>query len=146
MKYYSDILNKIFDSEAECLNAEKIYKDEQVKRDLEKREKASLISKEKKELADAIESAEAKVSKAYENYEIAKEKVKEILEKSNKEALSILNPAKQEIKDAQKERYTAISEFNKKFGTYTKQYTGTKAYEEFKRATSWIEDFLNNWF
>ena len=143
MKYYSDILDKVFSTEKECIEAENEYKEKQAKLEEEKKSKVSLVSKEKKELADAVAKAEAKVSEAYENYEIAKAKVREILEKSNEDALAILNPAKQAIKDAQKERYTAISEFNKKFCVYTAQYTGNRAYEEFRRATSWVEDFFN---
>lgn len=143
MKFYSDIVNKVFDSEEECLNAEKEFNEKKEAAEAERKAKAALVSKEKKELSDAVEAAESKLSKAYEEYDLAKEEVKKILEESNQKALEILNPAKEAIREAQRERYTAISEFNKKYGIYTAQYTGDRAFKEFKRATSWIEDFFN---
>ena len=143
MKYYSDIVNKVFDSEEECVNAEKEFNEKKEAAEAERKAKAALVSKEKKELSDAVEAAESKLSKAYEEYDLAKEEVKKILEESNQKALDILNPAKEAIREAQKERYTAISEFNKKYGIYTAQYTGDRAFKEFKRATNWIEDFFN---
>lgn len=148
MKFYSDVLGKLFDSEEECKQAEEKYNKEKEEKEAERKAKAALVSREKKELSDAVEAAEAKLSKAYEEYDLAKEEVKKILEESNQKALDILNPAKDAIREAQKERYTAISEFNKKYGIYTAQYTGDKAFREFKRATSWIEDFFNKgyWF
>lgn len=142
MKFYSDLISKFFDTEEECVKAEKEFTEKQEAKEAERKAKASLVSKEKKELSDAVEAAEAKLSKAYENYDLVKEEVKKILEESNKKALELLNPAKEAIREAQKERYTAISEFNKKYGIYTAQYTGDRAFKEFKQATNWIEDFF----
>lgn len=143
MRFYSELLNKLFDTEKECKEAEEKYNKEKEEKEAERKSKAALVSKEKKELSDAVEAAEAKLTKAYEEYDLVKEEVKKILEESNQRALDLLNPAKEAIREAQKERYTAISEFNKKYGIYTAQYTGDKAFKEFKRATSWIEDFFN---
>lgn len=147
MKYYSEILKSLFETERECESAEEEYLKKQQKEEAEKKAKAALVSKEKKELSDAVDLAEANLSKAYENYDLVKEEVRKIIEESNKKALDILNPAKEAIKAAQKEKYTAISNFNKKYGTYTAQYTGDKAYKEFKRSLSWLEDYLNTlWY
>ena len=68
MKFYSEVLEKFFDSEAECKKAE----EEQLKLEKEQKEKekieAAAISKEKKNLANAIEEADLNLSKAYQNY------------------------------------------------------------------------------
>ena len=144
MKIYSEILNKIFDTVEECEAAETQYKKEQEQKDIAKKEKALMVSKEKKELATVVENAELALTKAYDEYEIAKEEVRKILEESNQKAMDILNPAKENIKKAQEEKYKAISAFNKRFGFYTTTYSGDRAYKELKRATSWINDVFDN--
>ena len=146
MKIYSETLNKLFDTEEQCIKAEEKYAEEQKAIQEEKEVKASAISKEKKDLAQAIELAETNLNKAYEEYELAKEKVKEILEKSNKEMSDILTPAKDAVRKAQEARYRAIETFNKKFGVYTTTYSGDKALRELRRATSWVNDIFNRFF
>ena len=143
MKIYSEILDKFFDTAEECENAETLYQKEKEEKEQKQKEKSLAISKEKKELATAVETAEAALAKAYDNYEEVKEQVRKILEESNQRALDILQPAKEEIKKAQEEKYKAISAFNKKFGVYTTTYSGDKAYRELKRATSWINDIFD---
>ena len=142
MKFYSELLNKVFDSADACEIAEKKYTEEKEAEEAKKKELANSVSKEKKELSIAIEAAESNLNKAYDDYEVAKEEVRKILEESNQKALDILNPAKEAIKKAQEEKYQAISVFNKRFGLYTTQYTGDRAYKELKRATSWINDLF----
>ena len=144
MKIYSELLNRLFDTAEECNEAEIQYQKEKEEEEARKKETALNISKEKKELANAVELAESALTKAYDDYEIAKEEVRKILEESNQKALDILTPAKENIKKAQEERYKAISAFNNKFGIYTTTYSGDRAWKEFKRATSWINDIFNN--
>ena len=146
MKIYSEILNKMFDTEDECVKAEEEYQIEQERKEAEKKAAVQAVSKEKKELASAVELAEEALNKAYDEYEIAKEEARKIMEESNKQMLEILNPARDKIKQAQKEKYNAISNFNKKFGLYTAQYTGEKALKEFRRASSWLTDVFNQFF
>lgn len=143
MKIYSEILNKLFDTEDECIAAEEESKKQKEIAETEKKAKDALVSKQKKELSTAVEEAETKLTKAYEDYEKAKEEVRQILEESNKQCQEILAPAKDAIKKAQQERYEAINAFNNKFGTYTAYYTGDKAYQELKRAAAWLDSLFN---
>ena len=142
MKIYSEILKKFYDSTEDCLQAEKEFNEKKTALEEEKKAKALAVSKEKKELASAVEEAENKLEKAYQEYEIAKEEAKKILEESNQKVLDIINPAKENVKVAQKERYNAISEFNKKFGLYTTTYSGDKAFNELKRMSTWIDSLF----
>ena len=79
MKFYSEVLEKFFDSEAECKKAE----EEQLKLEKEQKEKekieAAAISKEKKNLANAIEEADL-ILKLIDACEGFPEKDKEIFE------------------------------------------------------------------
>lgn len=146
MKFYSDVLNKFFETAEECTEAEETYALQKQEIEKQKKEKQALISKDKKELSDAIKLAEDDLSKAYENYDFAKEEARKILEESNQKILDLLNPAEAEIKKCQKARYDAISNFNKKYGAYTVQYTGDKAFQELKRASNWFDDFFKGFF
>ena len=133
--------------------AEKEYEEEQFKIEAQKKE----ISNEKKILADNIEKADEALDKAYNEYNIAKDKVNELMKESddkinliveeyNEKMSSILDPAKKAIKDAQENKYKALSEFNDKFGVYNVRYTGDRAYKEFQRVSSWINDIFNRMF
>ncbi len=147
MKFYSDVLNKFFDTASECSEAEETYKLQKQEIEKQKKEQQALISKDKKELSDNIRLAEDNLAKAYEEYELAKDEAKKILEESNQKVLDLLNPAKEEIKKCQKARYDAISKFNQKYGAYTVQYTGDKAFQELKRTSNWLfDDFFKHFF
>jgi len=143
MKIYSELLDKLFDTMDECINAEKTYQKEQEEKEKEKAVKAQAVSKRKKELADRVEQAEEEVRKAYAEYDCLKDEAKKILDESNNKIIELLSPAVDKIKAAQRERYNAIVEFNNNFGVYSRQYTGERAFEEFKRATSWAHDIIN---
>ena len=144
MKYYSDLLHKLFETSDECDNAEKEYQQKLQSEEQEKKERANAISREKKSLSDTIEATDADLNAAYEEYEHAKEKVREILEKSNREALDILNPAKERVKKAQKARYEAVLAYNQKYGAYDVKYTGAKALSEFNRWNRYFSDFFSH--
>lgn len=157
MKYYSDLLDKMFNSLEECESAEDAYNKELKEKENQIKEETQKASKEKKIISNKIEEADKNLDLAYNDYEIAKNKVKELLKESdnkikdildeyNNKAMEILNPAKQAIKTAQEEKFKALSEFNKKFGTYTINYTGDKAYNEYKRISSWINEMFNRFF
>ena len=146
MKIYSEILNKLFDTEEECVAAEKEHTKKQEEVELQKKESAKAISKEKKELSTAIEEAQQKLDEAYDQYELAKAKAKEMLETSNQQILNILNPAKDNIKKCQEDVWDAVANFNKKFGEYRVRYTNEKALNELKRSTAWINDIFGRFF
>ena len=146
MKFYSEQLDKVFETEKECLRAEKEFALEQKRKEERKtqeekaREEKALISKEKKEYADKITKAEEELKVAQENYKVAQDKAAEILEESNKQVTELLNTAQEEVKKAQRAKRDAIVAFSNKFGTYTKSYTGEKAIEEFNKA---LDTFTN---
>lgn len=156
MKFYSETLDKVFETEKECLKAERDFALEQKKKEEERKtqeekakEEKALISKQKKECADKIAKAEEELRIAQENYKVAQDKAAQILEESNKQVTDLLNTAQEEIKKAQRAKRDAIVEFSNKFGAYTKSYTGEKAIEEFNKALDTLNpftDFLKNFW
>lgn len=126
MKYFSEILNKQFDSEYDCLKAEEEYKEKQLQNP----------SKRKKELAKIIEEKTKLVEEANKLYEDAKNQAKEILEESNKKVEDILSKAEAKVKQAEREKVEALISFNKEFGAYTTTITNDKAAEELKKSLS----------
>lgn len=152
MRIYSDLLGKPFDTEAECLKAEKEYKDKQRKIQdeinravAEKKAKEEAENVSKKEMAKSIETAQSKVDEANSLYEAAKTKAQSILDDAKKHAKEILDAAKLKVREAETAKYEAISAFNKKFGPYTTTLTGEKAANELKRAFDKISDFWSFW-
>lgn len=135
MKYFSEKLNKFYDSIDECTKAEK---EEDIKQ--------SNISKQKKELAKTIEDADNKLKEANKLYHIAQDKAKEILEKSNKEINNILDTAEAEVKKAEKEKLDAIVEFNKQFGPYKTTLTNEEAIDALDRSLERFDKAFNNIF
>lgn len=131
MKYYSEILTKLFDSQKELEDAEKAYKETQKSKD-----------NTKKELSQKIEAADAAVDAAYKNYEEARVYAAKLMEESNKQIIEILEAAKDEITNAEKARTDAIVEFNRQFGTYRANYSGERA----KRESERIANMVNNIF
>ena len=143
MKYFSEILNKTFNSVEELEVAEKkeLEKQEAEKQELKK------ISNDKKALAKKVEEADDILQDAYNKYALAKENCAKILEEAKLEINELLEPAKKAIQDAQKQKYEAIAEFNKKYGVYSTIYTGDKAYTELQRVRNFMDDIFNiNWF
>lgn len=146
MKFYSEHTKKFYDSEEDCKNAEEEFNRQKAEKEEEEKSKMLAVSKEKKELANAIETADANLNKAYEEYELAQKEAKKIMDEAIQKSNEILTPAKENIKNAQVEKYKAISAFNKKYGTYTTTYTGDKAYNEFRRTSDWIDNLFSKFF
>lgn len=152
VKIYSDVLDKFFDTIEEAKQAE--YEEEALKEKEEKKEAVKEQSNEKKALAKIIEDCEENVAKAEAEYDVAQTKVKELYEEAKKKAdeilretrekaYDILSEAKKNVQKANEEKYNAVCEFNKKFGVYTKQYTGKKAADEFLRHLKYFSDIFN---
>lgn len=134
--FYSDILNKYFNSEEECIREELA---EQKRRSSIKQQNETLFKEEadsRKKAAKAVEDADAAVWEAYSELKKAEESARKEYEK-------IVAPVKKKLKDAEKARYESIQNFNKKYGVYTKRYTGKDAYDEFLRSIDRIEDMWN---
>ena len=142
MKYYSELTKKAYDTEEDCINAEKMFAEEEAR----KKEEASNLSKEKKELAKVIETADNELDEAYHSYNEAREKANKIISDAEEEASKVLEEARAKVKAAQRKRYEAIADFNKRFGVYTAHYDGDKALKELRRSTEWINNVFGNFF
>ena len=139
LKYYSEILNRYFDSPEACEAEESKYK---AKVEAENSKK-SAQSARKKAAADKIEAAEKERVEAYKNYEAAKAEIQRILDESNEKMSAILNDAKKRIASAERAKLTAISEFNKEFGPYKVCISDDKARAEYN---SIVNRFFNMMF
>ena len=133
--FYSETLNKYFDSEEECI------KQELIERNRNKIKQKSVSVEEqkaesRKQAAKVVESAERAVSEAYDELKKAEDKARIAYKE-------IVNPAKEKLQKAEKNRLEAIMDFNKKFGVYTKRYTGQQANDEFLRSFNRMEDLFN---
>ena len=130
MKYYSEKLDKLFDSLEELQVAEK----SKSKRKTPVAEETQPAIPSRKELAAAVESADAAVKDAYAQYESAKVKAEELSKKYLEEVNSIIDPAQKAVKDAEQKRYEAIRNFNNSYGAYQVTYNGARAAEEMMKA------------
>ena len=142
MKYYSEELNKVFDTAEELNTAEA----EKHKAEEEMNRKNALASKEKKELANAIEKADEELDEAYKQLDLAREKAKEIQREALKKVEETLHPAEEAVKAALDRRYKCVKEFNDKYGVFTTTLTGAKAAEEMSRVWKTFDNFLDDFF
>lgn len=133
--FYSETLKKYFDSEEECIKQELIERNKN-----EIKQKSVSVEEQKaesrKQAAKVVESAERAVSEAYDELKKAEDRARVAYK-------NIVNPAKERLQKAEEERLEAIIDFNKKFGVYTKRYTGQEANDEFLRSLKHIEDLFN---
>ena len=142
MKFYSEKLSKLYETEAELKTAEEKYEKQlQEKKEAEEKRKNEIVN-EKKALAKAVDEADACVDAARENYKKVKAEPVKIIEEAYEKAEKLLEPAENAVQEAQKTKYNAVVEFNKKYGPYTESYTGDKAYNEFKKTSEWFDDLF----
>ncbi len=134
--YYSELLNKEFDSVEELNKAE------------EEKKAAEAVAIEtnskKKELAKSIESSDAKIETAKKEYvDIRNEFEKRYREfkgeynrklaELEKERDNTLSEKAKEIRQYTDERYDALYKYTKEFGVYKKYLTGEDAEKERKK-------------
>lgn len=142
MKYYSEKLDKLFESEKLLVEEEKKY--DLAKAKEEKEQQKYMASK--KEMASKIENANAEIENARENYAKIYDEAQKKIETAKAEAEKMLIPARAKVKDAQYKKYMAVKEFNQNYGPYTVSYTGEKAYNEFRRNSDWLNYIINEFF
>lgn len=150
MKYYSETLKKLFESEDELVaaeeRAEKLNKEEQ--------EKKNKISALKKIAATKVEVAVKAYEKAADAYEKKKTEVLEILDKAEQEAADIINEANKEaekqlqlandeFKKAKKAKFDAVAEFNKSYGPFKTTITNEQVEKEYDRFISDLDNWMN---
>lgn len=149
MKYYSEKLKKPFDTEEDCVKAEKEFDKEQ-KRIQEELDKAIAAKKaedeklnaSKKELAKVIEAAQAELDEAKSIHEAAKQKADEIMAEAKQKAAEVINAASVKVREASQKKYEAVKAFTNKFGPYTISLTGDKAAKEFNEVIKGINDMF----
>lgn len=141
MKFYSEKLEKFFDTEKECADAELNFE----KEEKEKKDLAEVKSNERKQYAKLIEEADKMLDEEYSKYEDVKKKIVELKKKCDEECEKLLVDAKKELKQAQDKKFSAVQKFNEKFGPYTISYTGDKALKEMRRHLDTNGD-LFHWF
>ena len=135
MKFYSEKLDKVFDTTDELVAAET-----QAEHEAEEAKAAErALSKEKKVLADAVQQAEEEVAKAQEEFN-------RVRKEAYTECKAKILEASKALSEKQETRYQALKAFNEKYGPYTKTYTGEKAYNEFKKAIDYFDDFFKFWW
>lgn len=152
MKYFSEQLNRVFDTPEALADAEAAAVkcnctdcDDEYCACTDCKEEASVEQKRpsKKQLAADIDAADEEVKKAYSEYELARKNVEELSKEYLAAVDAILNPAKKAIKEAEQKRYNAIARFNDEFGAYQVTYTGARAADEMLKA---INDLNNRTF
>lgn len=155
VKFYSDLLNTYFDTQEDAEQAEAEFKVPPVKED--KTPAVEEPKNEKKALAKKISELDDKVAQAQAEYEKRKDLVvklyeekvaeaKKIVEDAEEDALKILKEEKKKVNDAVSERYSAICEFTDKYGCYTRQYSGKRAYEEFVKYMNEFDNIFKTGF
>lgn len=155
MKYFSEKLNKVFDTEKE-LKTEEAKLDFisenpddnllDVKTVETKEENSVSKTPSRKQLAADVDSADLKLKEAYANYDVAKQKVEDLLKKYQKDVDDILDPAKEAVRKAEQDRYDAIRRFNDSYGPYQVVYTGDRAAQEMFRALNEINNIHKRMF
>lgn len=135
MRYYSDELKRIYDTEEELVKAE-----------LEAKKEKELSEVTRKQLAKKVEEADEKIDKAYEEYEAVKQEIQKIVDETNEKISNMINSAKKNVKDAEDERLVAIKDFNSKYGVYTETYSGDKATKQYNRIVNHFNSIFENVF
>ena len=137
MKYYSEVLDKIFNSTEELEQAEKEFN----------------AIPTKKELAKKIESLEADCNTAYENYKYAINELTEAVTKVREEGKAKIKAALANLEKVEKDKANAISQFNKYYGVYSVTYTGEQAQKHcdkmlarWKDESKYFKDIFNKFY
>ena len=145
MKYFSEVTKSCYDTEPELVAAEQAFLQQQnseCSKDCDDTMSVS-DSKEKtptrKQLANNVEQAEQALKDAYKEYDIVKVEIERLSKEYLAKVDELTKPAQEKIKQAEANKYQAISEFNKYYGGYQTIYTGARAAEELLRALNMFD-------
>lgn len=124
MKYYSELLNKYFDTEQECLQADlqaeaTLDNDKETPND----NTDEVLRLTKTQLLNKIDDLDSKLQDAIKNYNNAVEKAADILNESNAEVEKLLKEADRRVSLAKEDKYKAILDYTSKYGPYKKVTT-----------------------
>lgn len=142
MKFYSEKLDKLFDTPEQLSREEK---DAEMIQSCKTCGPKETKQPSKKQLAADIDAAEEALKAAHCEYELAKQKVEALSQAYLEEVNAIIEPAKKKVREATANKYAAITNFNKEYGAYRKVYTGDKAAEEMARSLKQFS-ILDNYF
>ena len=147
MKYYSEVLEKFFDSSDALLNEEAKHLEKIAKEEEVLAKKRSAESNRKKELANAIDKCEEELDIAYKNLNTVKKECRELVKIYEDQMNEMLTPAEEAVKKAQENRLEAIRAFNKEFGVFKTTYTDERAQREMQRTAELFNNFWKkfNW-
>ena len=150
MKYYSEVLNKNFDTIKELQSAESAFKLEEMRRakELEKaaqerKIKEQEIADDKKKLVKAIDEAKAKVDEAQTIVRSSYQEYNDLVRIAKEQGAKKVAEAKTKLNEASRDYYSAIKVYNDKYGVYQKTITNKDAVTEFNKLISSISDFWN---
>ena len=138
--------SKVYETVEECMKADKAFDEAEAAKEKALTEKKNAVSLRKKEKATAIQKAEDALNLASTELDRTREDAKKLVEEAQEKARAMIKEASAKYRAASEERYKAISDFNKEFGTYTTTYTGQKALEEYNRAIRHFDDFFDSLF
>lgn len=141
MKFYSEKLEKFFDSEKECVEAEELI----AQQEKEKKDIAESKQNERKQYAKVIEEADKVLDAEYTHYNEVKKQIVSLRKQCDEQCEKLLLDAKKQLKEAQDKKFAAVQKFNEKFGPYKVSYTGEAAMKEMKRHLDSNGDIFN-WF
>lgn len=144
MKYYSEILDQMFDSGEALIDAEMAHVNKLEREEAERKAKESAMTNRKKELAKNIEACEVNLEAAYKQLEEAKRNAQSIIDAATKQAQETVKPAIDAVNTLQRDRVRAISAFNKEFGPFKTTYTGDKAQQELERMNKLFNRFFES--
>lgn len=147
MKYYSDITEKVYNTEEELKAAEKEVLDKKEQEEKNKKalaEKNTAVSAKKKELSTEIRKQEDAINEAYKELEEARKKANEILAEARKRANAVVKTASDKLDEETQKRRDLITSWNKEFGPYTVTYTGERAEEEYRRTLHRIKSMFES--
>lgn len=124
MKYYSEQLEKMFDTEDQLLEAEATAKKE-----------AASEATLKENCETAIKLAEELIKEAEIEMEDAQNQVAQLQEEYDAKVDAIMEPARKKLQSCIEQRNNCIKNYNEKFGTYVQVHYGEDA------NTNWLKIF-----
>ena len=135
--YYSDVLNKTFNSKEECLDAEREYR---LKKTAEE-ERTKIKNKEKEELSNKIDEADKEIEKLHDEHEKVKEEARIIIKEAEDKAAELFKQFYLKLDKASEKRMLLIKEFNEKYGSDVKD----SPYQTYMNVVNKLKHIFNDW-
>ena len=148
MKYYSETLEKLFNSEDELFaaeeRAEKLANEEKERKNklsADKKMAATKVQLATEEYDKAVDRFESKKKEILKELDTAEDEAAKIIDKANNVAEAKLEEAKEELRKAKIAKINAIKEFEDSYGPYKTVLTGDAAKKEWEKIESSINEY-----